>query len=156
MKKCPYCAEEILDDAKKCKYCGEWLNSEIENGIQPSPIPTSKPDNSNLNLYWYFTKDEKGNSKLQEIFAIDADRAKAEATRKLPEGHSIKEKTGFKLRPIGKFNCPNCGSKYTISNRDIGCAVMIIIFVSLGIGLIMIPFLPYKCQCQACKYRWKT
>jgi len=28
-KKCPYCSEDILVDAKKCKHCGEYLDSKL-------------------------------------------------------------------------------------------------------------------------------
>lgn len=34
-KKCPYCSEEILADAKKCKHCGEFLDDNLKSKVKP-------------------------------------------------------------------------------------------------------------------------
>jgi len=32
-RKCSFCAEEILADAKKCKHCGEFVNKPISKSV---------------------------------------------------------------------------------------------------------------------------
>jgi hypothetical protein len=44
MKKCPFCAEEIQDDAVKCKHCGEFLD------------PSARPHSGEAGAKWYFRK----------------------------------------------------------------------------------------------------
>ena len=40
MKKCPFCAEEIQEEAVKCRFCGEFLDGSYK------PKPTTK---------WYYS-----------------------------------------------------------------------------------------------------
>jgi hypothetical protein len=41
MKKCPYCAEEVQDEAIKCRHCREMLTKEATQPLLPTP---NKPE----------------------------------------------------------------------------------------------------------------
>lgn len=155
--KCPYCAEEIQDEAKKCKHCGEWME-----GVDPparSQSTRTQTDNSDMFLFGCPLFEPNGQFAVHEVVvARDPDGAR----RAIEEKHGDKRRIDDKQPPRklgrseGKFTCPKCAFRYTVCERDIGCLVMIMIFVSLGLGLIMIPFLPHRCSCKACGHKWKS
>ncbi len=147
MKKCPYCAEEIQDEAIKCKHCGEFLDK-VSNH--------TSSESCNNSLKEYSVSLDGGWNTEGTIFAKNKEKAFEIASKQFKNKITNKTQLEVDLRETGKFSCPKCGSKYTDCEKETGCVFVLIAILTLGLGLIILyPFLPYHCHCRYCGYDWK-
>jgi len=175
-KQCPWCAEEILTEARKCKHCGEYLdntegsqasatNSAVRSG-GTKPSPSFAPVWQFAGFQWKCVTHQKAIcTTCQRRLALPgrmspppkkgATWSAADAQKQL-DNYTGKPKERRKLSEVGNTDsgqlaCPKCGgTQFTAKRSTTGKVVGI---TTLGVGGLLAP--KSQVRCVACGMMFK-
>ena len=117
MKKCPFCAELIQDEAIKCRYCGSMLTG------GSVPAPTQPSPNEGM---WQ-----------QQVRGLIAQQQKIEAIKLVRQqtGCGLKDEKDF-VEAMERGQSPPIPQAAPPGTQNVGCVVLIAILVGVAAALL--------------------